>query len=183
MNNKIYSIQGQNFSLLPNDLNLLNKAAPMIAMLRKLSYEYTKDLDLSEANEYKLRISEISEAKVQMEDILSEGVDENGVELSSEKITEMYGRIDELQNKYDEITEELKQNTVVQNMLRLKEELESYALIELLTDISFLKPILKKILKGGDIDKIDFSNNETIGFIKDVVTDFFTVMNRSSLKL
>jgi hypothetical protein len=180
---KTYSIQGENFTLLPNDLSLLNKAAPMIARLRKLSYEYTKDIDLSPANEYRSRMTELSEAKLQLENILNEGKDDEGNELSDDKRNELGTRINELIDKLEQVRTEFNSDTAVQNLLKLKEELESYALIELLTDISFLKPVLKKILTGGSLDKINFSDSGSIVFIKDVVTDFFTVMNRSSVKL
>lgn len=180
---KTYSIQGENFTLLPNDLSLLNKASPLIARLRKLSYEYTKDIDLTSASDYRARITELSEARQQLESILNDGKDDEGNELSGEKRNEMETRISDLSARLDEVTNEFKSDTAVQNLLKLKEELESYALIELLTDVAFLKPVLKKILAGGDIDKINFSEGGAIEFIRDVVTDFFTVMNRSSLKL
>jgi uncharacterized protein YsxB (DUF464 family) len=183
MENKTYTIQGQTFNLLPNDLNLLNKAAPMIAKLRKLSYDYTKDIDLSTANDYRARITELTHAKKQIEEIMAEGRDEHGNELSDEKKNEMQARINEISGKLEAITEEFKNDISLQNLLRLKEELESYALIELLTDIDFLKPILKKILIGGKVESLDFSDAGAIEFIRDVVTDFFTVMNRSSMKL
>lgn len=180
---KTYSIQGESFTLLPNDLSLLNKAAPMIARLRKLSYEYTKDIDLSPANEYRSRMTELSEAKQQLESILNDGKDDEGNDLSAEKRNEMDSRITELTDRLEQVKTEFSADTAVQNLLKLKEELESYALIELLTDIAFLKPVLNKVLTGGNLDKINFSDSGSIVFIKDVVTDFFTVMNRSSVKL
>lgn len=183
MENKTYEIQGQTFKLLPNDLSLLNKAAPMIARLRKLTYEYTKDIDLSEAQEYRNRLSELNEGKAQIEELLSSGLDENTNELDEEKKSEFQTGVVNITKNIEVVNEEFNSNTPLQNLLKLKEELESYALIELLTDIEFLKPILKKILTGGKIDSLDFSDTCIIGFIRDVVTDFFTVMNRNSLKL
>lgn len=182
MENKTYEIQGETFKLLPNDLNLLNKAAPMIARLRKLTYEYTKDIDLSEAQQYKSRLAELNEAKAQLDELLSANKDDNGNELSEDKKTELKNRLDDIAGKIGENAEGFNNNTALLNLLKLKEELESYALIELLTDIDFLKPILKKILCGGKIELLDFTDAGIIGFIRDVVTDFFSVMNRSSLK-
>lgn len=179
---KTYSIQGQTFSLLPNDLNLLNKAAPMIARLRKLSYQYTKDIDLTPVNEHKSRINELNTAKHQIVESLNLGREENGNEFTEEQKSELQLRADELNEKHSQALVDFSEDAEVQNLLKLKEELESYALIELLTDIDFLKPILKKILKGGDAETIDYSDSSFIGFIKDVVTDFFTVMNSSRLK-
>lgn len=183
MESKTYTIQGQDFTLLPNDLNLLNKAAPMIARLRKLVFEYSKDIDTSEADSYKARINELTEAKVQLEEILAACRDETGNELSEDRRTELSGRVSEICRKIDEVTNDFSSNGAAMGVLKLKQELESYALIELLTDIDFLKPIMKKILKGGNIDKLDYSDPAIIGFIRDVVTDFFTVMNKNSLKL
>ncbi len=183
MHSKSYEIQGQTFALLPNDLNLLNKAAPMIARLRKLVYEYTKDLELSEVNEYRSRLNELTEAKKQLEEILNSNEDENANELTEDKKNELQNRINEISERTDSLTVEFSENTALLNLLKLKEELESYALIELLTDIDFLKPVLKKILTGGKVESLDFTNTSVIGFIRDVVTDFFTVMNRNSLKL
>lgn len=183
METKTYEVQGQKFTLLPNDLNLLNKAAPMIARLRKLTYEYTKDIDLSEVQSYRTRITELSEAKEQLEQILNSTRDENGNELTEDKQSELQNRINEISRRFNAASEEFNDNTALLNLLKLKEELESYALIELLTDIDFLRPILKKILTGGRVDSLDFSDTGVIGFIREVVTDFFSVMNRNSLKL
>jgi hypothetical protein len=183
MQNKIYELQGQTFTLLPNDLNLLNKAAPMIARLRKLTYEYTKDLDLSEVQAYRLRLADLNEAKTQIDELLVSNLDENSNELTESKRSELEIRRNELSGKIESVNREFNTNSSLSNLLKLKEELESYALIELLTDIEFLKPVLKKILKGGSVDSLDFSNSDIIGFIRNVVTDFFSVMNSTSLKL
>lgn len=182
MENNTYKIQGQTFQLLPNDLSLLNKAAPMIARLRKLVYEYTKDIDTTSADKYNERINELSESKQQLEEIINSGMDENGNELTEDSRNKLNSRINELTEKHKLAVNEFNNDAIASGALKLKQELEGYALIELLTDIDFLKPILKKILVGGSTDNLNFNDGEAIGFIRSVVTDFFTVMNRNSFK-
>src|SRR5687767_8533242 len=122
MQNKTYELQGQTFTLLPNDLNLLNKAAPMIARLRKLTYEYTKDLDLSEVQAYRTRLEELNEAKTQVDEILASGLDENGNELTYDKRSELEIRVNEVSGKIESVNREFNANTSLLNLLKLKEE-------------------------------------------------------------
>lgn len=175
---KTYKAGDLSFQMIDDELKLLNSAAPLIARLRKLSYEYTKDLDFTEEKAYKDKLQESLIALEQLRDILETGKDENDNEITEEKRQEITGRITGLETKVKEIQAEFTNNIPLQNLIALKSELESYALIELLTDLSLIKPIFKKILIG-DIEKIDWP---TAGeFVREVVTDFFTVMNKLKL--
>lgn len=182
MANKIYTIGGQEFRLLENNLGLLNKAAPLIARLRKLSFEYTKDIDMSLVNRHEDRITELKEAKSQLEEFLTSGKDEAGGELSDDTKSGLSSKIAGLESKISDALSEFQNDKLAQNLIKLKNEMESYSLVELISDIAFIKPILKKILTGGSIDTIDFTDMSSIGFVRDVITDFFSVMRLTSLR-
>jgi hypothetical protein len=177
---KTYEIQGQSFTLLDNNLSLLNKAVPVIAKLRTLTASYTKALDLSGVKRYSNRINELATARDNGQAILDEGIEEDKP-ITDERKKELELKVKELDEKVKLTTNEYEADSEVQAVISLKNELEGYALLELITDTDFLKPILKKILKGGDLNSLDWSKEDAMIFTRDVVTDFFSVMSNSNL--
>ena len=179
---KKYSIQEQEFELIGDNLMLLNKAAPLIAQLRKLTYEYSKDLDFFEIEAFKAELTIKQTAKSQIETILNTGTID-GVALTDIQRTEYTAQFEILTKKINDGLVEFESNVKWQNLIKLKSELDGYALIELMTDIDLLKPIFKKILRGGNLEAINWDDTTVIGFVRDVVTDFFSVLNTNNLKL
>lgn len=169
MKNKIYTFRGQSFELLPNDLSLLNKAAPLLIKYRKLHYEYTKDINMQPVEEIRERAGELKTAITQLESI--ENKDQT--------------RIDELTEKLHKTEDELKNNNSLQSLIKLYNDCEGLVMYELITDIEFMKPFLKKILAGtaegnaasggkpGNFDELDFTDTGIPDFIKEIITDFF----------
>lgn len=177
-----YTIQGQEFVMIDNSLSLLNKAAPLIARLRKLTFEYTKDIDLNCLEPYKARLEELNNAVSSINDTLTLGTDENGEPLTDEQKNTYAERLTKLKGKIEEVDNELKNDAVAFNTMQLRNEMESFALIELVTDLDFLKPVFKKILQGGDLSKVDFSQDDALDFARAVVTDFFIFTSRKMPK-
>ncbi len=177
METKTYNIQGESFRLQANTLAVKKYGARLIARIRKLAYEYTKDTDFTVLEKYNERKQELNTAKSQIQELIDSNTDEQGYELTEENKQDYRKRINEYDLKLSGIDSELKNDTEAQRIIKLKAELESLAMVELLADIEFLKEILDKLLKDGDIKKIDFSTPEARHFMTEVIYDFFCSMS------
>lgn len=179
---KIYTVQGQSFKLLAFNLSMLNKAVPLIHRLRKLYNEYTGSIDMSAVEAYQARLKEIEIAKSQLDELISSGKDENETELTEEKKSEINRRIVELEQKIKNIKTDYENDDNVQNLLNDKLQGESLAMFELITDVAFIKPVLSKILTGGDLNKIDLNDITLLNFLREVITDFFLLILSSKIQ-
>jgi hypothetical protein len=184
---KTYAFNGAAFQLKPNDLELLKDASPLILKHRKLVHEYTKDIDMSEAERFKDRIRELETAIKQLEETGpvdgTEPVPCKQGQFDPIPAVMAQNRIDLLRDKLNEVKAEFENNYKVQSLIKLHNECEGSALMELVTDAEFMKPFLKKILlpvNDSDIDKIDFEDIAVVGFVKEVVMDFFSIITGNS---
>lgn len=174
MINKTYTFRGQSFQLLPNNLSLLNKAAPLLIKYRKLHFEYTKDINMQPVEELREGINELRTAITQLESI--ENKDQARTEELAEKLSKTEG--------------ELKNNNALQSLIKLYNDCEGLVMYELITDIAFIKQFLKKILVGtaessgkpGNIDELDFTDTGITDFIKEIITDFFLAALKNKRK-
>ena len=181
MNTKTYKIQGMSFSLQPNTLEVKKYGARLLAKLRKLAYEYTKDTDFSVLENYSERKQELETAKNQIQGLINSNYNENGYELTEDKKREYIFRINEYEVKLNGIAKELENDRTAQRIIQLKSELETCAIIELLSDVEFVKEIFGKLLKGG-VSKLDFGAPDTMNFVTEVMHDFFCLMSGNGLK-
>lgn len=181
MDNKTYSVQGLEFTFSGNELALLNKAAPMIAKLRRLEASYMKDIDLSPVKKYQDRVNELNEAKSQLQEILSSGKNDKQEDLTEDEKSNLSGRIEVLSGKVTDEETAFLNDKEARALVDLETEMKGFALLELITDIDFIKPVLKKLLKG-DFEKIDFTKEDILSFVRDVITDFFVGMQNLKLK-
>jgi hypothetical protein len=179
MNTKAYKIQNQTFSLQSNTLDVKKYGARMLARLRKLAYEYTKDADFSVLENYSERKHELETAKNQIQELIDTNTDENGYELTEAKKREYIFRINEYEVKLKGIVHELENDASAQKIMSLKAELETCAMIELLSDNQFIAETFGKLLTG-DISKLDFSAPEAMHFVTEVMHDFFCLMSGSA---
>lgn len=165
MNDKIYSIQGNSFKMLPLNLGLMNKAAPLLLKYRKLHFEYTGDIDTSRVENAEENISGLKTVIDELED----------------KEGDHSARITELKEKLQLLEEEHKNDRKLQSVIKLYNDCEGLAMYELLTSRNIIIPFLKNVLAdaGGNIpsqiDNIDFNLAGAADFIKEVLTDFFTL--------
>ena len=172
MNEKIYTIQGISFKMLPLNLGLMNKAAPLLVKYRKLHFEYTGDIDMSEVESAEETINDLKTAIDELE---------NKDGDNSARITELK---EELQLK----EEDLEKDTGIRVLKKLYGDCESIAMYELLTDMKTVIPFLKSVLVNsvsnapGQIGSIDFNLAGTAEFIREVLTDFFTLTLQSAGK-
>lgn len=160
MVNKIYKYKDQEYRLKSNDLELLRFAAPVLIKYRKLLHEYTKDIDLSELEYYQSRISELKTA-------ISQLIDDN----DDDKVKELSSKLNEEEMKFCE-------NTELNSLMSLYSDCEGLVLLELISDIDFIKPFIKRILIG-DTSKLNFEDEEILMLIRDAVSDFFIITSRS----
>lgn len=181
MNTKTYKIQNQTFSLKSNTLDVNKYGARLLGRLRKLAYEYTKDADFSVLEIYTVPLDELNTAKNQIHELIDSNTDENGYELTEDKKQDFLKRINEYETKLNGINRELKSDSHAQKAIQLKSELETCAMIELISDNQFITEIFGKLLTG-DISKLDFSAPEVMHFVTEVIHDFFCLMSGSALK-
>jgi predicted RNase H-like nuclease (RuvC/YqgF family) len=159
--NKIFSNKGSTYRLRKIDLGVLNKAVPLLLKFRRLLFEYTKDIDDSELHKARNEIEEIKTAISQVESLVPADTDESA----------------RLKGKLDKAESELKNNGKLQSQLQYISEAETLALFELLTDRNTILPLLKNILEPIDNTnaEIDIEDSGSLEFIKEVVTDFFSL--------
>lgn len=182
MENKTYNIQGEVFSLQANTLDVKKYGVRLLARIKKLAYEYTKDTDFSVLEKYNERINELETAKNQVQGLIDSNIDEHGYDLNYANKLDYIKRINEYETKLNGIKSDFKNNKEVQRVINLKAELEKCAMIELLSDVEFLKEVFNKLLIGGDIKKIDFGSPDAMAFITEVIYDFFCSIGGNSLK-
>ncbi len=179
MNTKTYKIQNQTFSLKSNTLDVKKYGARLLARLRKLAYEYTKDADFSELEKYTVPLDELNTAKNQIQGLIDSNTDEYGNELTEVKKREYIFRINEYETKLNGLNRELKNDSSAQKAIQLKAELETCAMIELLSDNQFITETFGKLLTG-DISKLEFNAPEAQHFVTEVMHDFFCLMSGSA---
>jgi hypothetical protein len=155
-----YTYKGLQYKLKDNDLELLRLAAPMLIKYRKLLYEYTKDIDLTELEEYRTRIYDIKTA-------ISQHINDEDDEIGKQLIRTLT------------IAEkEFSDNAKIQSLMSLYADCEGLVLLEIISDINFIKPFIKRILIG-DTEKLNFEDDEILKLIRDAVSDFFIITSRS----
>lgn len=153
----------------PFNLGLMNKAAPLLMKYRRLHYEYTKDIDMSRVEEVQNRIDELKTAIAQIEPA---GTAHNA-------------RLHTLKEKLIAAESELSSNASVRNLVKLYRDTEGLAMYKLITDTGIIKPFLVDIMIPTEsnchkVNDLDFNDRGILGFIKEVITDFFsyTLQNR-----
>jgi hypothetical protein len=162
MEERIYTFKNIKYKLKPLTLAVLSAAAPMLAAFRKLVYKYTADIDMSEVNSAKERISELETAIRQTEEN-EPGTDNN--------------RSIELNNSLDKAKRELQNNQYFQSALKLYNECSGLAMLELMGSKELITGFIENVVCSADGNgskvHLDFSDKEAAEFVKDVVTDFF----------
>ncbi len=152
MQNKIYTFNGEQFTLRKNNLDLMNKANEMLVTYRKKLFEYTSDLDMHEADYYR---NQIEEYKISISFI------EKRIEGAKAS-----DNVQEVQKEQAEL------NRVNALLAELESECRNSVLLAIMTDKELMKKTLYSILKG-DCSKLDFESPEIFIFIREVITDFF----------
>lgn len=154
------------FSVSENNLALLNASAPILVMHRKLTSEYTSDIDLSRLQEYQKRIGRLELAIKQLKE-------KKEITKEDEELIEKY-TID-----LETINKDLEQDTEVKSLIDLKNNIEAIILTEIASDTIIMFRFFKKILKG-DVSKIDVSDTqEFIKFSSEVLAFFFSIMAKN----
>jgi benzoyl-CoA reductase/2-hydroxyglutaryl-CoA dehydratase subunit BcrC/BadD/HgdB len=180
MAQKIYTYKGNTFGMRDNDLELLKYASPVLVKYRKLLYEYTNDIDMSALDTHRQRLDQFKTAVSQLQELLKEipeNIEEEDIENEQNK-SKYTGEIERLTKLLNETQKEFDNDIIVQKQIRLYNECEGFVILNIISDIQFIKPILKNILTG-DFRLLDFNDPGIIDFIREVVIDFFLIIARN----
>ncbi len=163
---KVYEFNGKKYRLRELDLNLLHDASPLLIKYRELHYRYTCNIDTTtldtaeyEAEQLKQAINECDSSEIEY--------------------------LSKLELKLKEAEDVLKSPGLIA-LKKYISDTEALALFEILTDAVFMKGILNKILipdsgkEKIDITEDDLRSKDSIGFIKEVIADFFLLTMKNS---
>lgn len=166
--------QSHNFELKDVNLNVKKCFARITARLKTIQYDYTKDIDFSPVENVVKPIEQIELQLSQIEKCLETGKNSKGQDIDRAEYEKMQH---DKKAEYSQMLQAFNDNIEIQNLLKLRNELEALALVELITDTNFIKPLLKDILKG-DIDKLDFEQEDILPFISEVLVSFFALVKK-----
>lgn len=164
-------IQGLKFQLKEPTLNTKKYLTRLVAGLRKITHLYTGDVDFRILEGYRKKLNELNLAKQQVSKVLEEKKDSKG-ELTEEKTAEYETALANLVERIGILNSEFSEDLEAQSQQDLLNELEALALLEYSKDEKAIKPILKQILEG-EVDKIDFDEDDVAPFLAGIITGFF----------
>lgn len=167
-NMNTYEINGNKYRLKELTLGVLNAASPLLCAYRQEFYRLTGDNDTSQLNELKNEIDLIQEALNAAE----------SNELPENEINKLSNRLEELTNKLNKAPYSSQQKFI--------KEMESLALLNVLTDTELLSDVMNGILENENdgtkkINEKHLNSPGSIEFIKQVIADFFLHIPNSSL--
>jgi hypothetical protein len=182
---KQYQHNGKTYRLKPLSLGMMKTVMPLLVKLRKLQYEYTKDIDMSDLNNLKSHIGELETAKSQFEEQFENDI-ENG------ERTDIAGKISVIDDKIFAHRDELNINESFRQKIKLFNECSAMAVYEVVTDEDIIKPVMSAILtcdEGVDKEPPAFFEESGLSwgsmdesFILQVITDFFLLIQKSRMK-
>lgn len=163
---KVYEFGGHKFKMSPNTIGLLHLAAPVLIKYRKLEYQYTNDIDLSEVHKVNERLEELKDAIADLQEVPEDVRD--------------IKRIEELRETLKAENEAFLNDTGLQNGIQLYNECIALAMYELITDMSLMRPLMNNILVGDiKAGMLDYTDPAIVDFIKNVIADFFFITKQS----
>jgi len=174
---KQYTFNGKTYQLNPITLSVMKCAIPVIVKLRKLQYEYTKDIDMRDVNIEKSRLAELETAKKQLSKLMLGDI------MNEERLA-IAEKISILNDKISAQKDELNLNEVFKQKTKLYNECFALAVYEVVTDTELIKPVIESLVTGseGNDINIDYENTESIEFISKVIHDFFLHMQKNKMK-
>ena len=162
---KTYKYKEKEFTLKPFNLDMMNRQSKLLKAYQKLSSRETLELRRDFAEEFKIK-DELEKAIGVYEralDTLPEGNE-------SEK-ERLQGLLDNKMNEYES-------NGTVAVLDKLIKDTEQGNLIELITNTEIIKPFINDVL-SGDVNSIDWNDEDVAKFIGEVVLDFYTYSQAS----
>ncbi len=168
MQNKIYTFNGEQFTLRKNNLDLMNKANEMLVTYRKKLFEYTSDLDMHEADYYR---NQIEEYKISIS-FIEKRIEGAKASDNVQEVQKEQAELNRVNALLAELEDEFNADIKLQNLIKLESECRNSVLLAIMTDKELMKKTLYSILKG-DCSKLDFESPEIFIFIREVITDFF----------
>jgi len=161
----IFEFNGKKYRLRELDLDLLNRATPLLTRYRELHYKYTSTLDTTKLDEAENEVL-----------LLKKALDEI-TEQDSEN-SEVYSR---LSGKLKSAEEKLNSTELI-SIRQYINDMEALALYEIITDASFMAKLLSEILVNDSstgkviIIESDLKDPSSLEFIKRIIADFFLLM-------
>lgn len=167
--NKTYEVQGQKFELRPLDLSAKKAGLKLTSKLYKLQHEYLGGIDFSAMDKYESRLEELNTAKSQVELIVK---DTKGKEHKEKTI-----QLKTLNENIKKVNKKYNADIEARDLKTLKEQLNTFAMADLLIDTDFIKSIFSLIL-NGNLDNVELKPD----FASEVINDFFLLFGQSKKK-
>jgi len=165
-NNNIYRVGTAEYRLKELTLGVMHYAVPLFRKYRQQHFELTRGIDTSALEAKKQEISDLEDALQQLK----------GSELTDST------HIAKLSVRLEEAKAALKSDTKLNTLQKYYSEMEALAMYSLITDKELLMEILPEILESTAGKAISpeeaaslLENAGSITFVKDAVTDFFSL--------
>lgn len=165
-NIRIYKAGKTEYRLKPLTLGVLHHAVPIFMKYRQLHFELTGAIDTSELEDMQHQVKELELALQQLK----------------EADTPDEAQIARLSTKLDETNAALNTDTKLKNVQKYLNDMEALVLYSLITDKVLLGKVLPGILEKttGNAMTVNeaadiLESTYSLDFIKDAVTDFFTL--------
>mgnify|MGYP001235136921 CR=1 FL=1 len=165
-NNNIYRVGTAEYKLKELTLGVMHYAVPLFRKYRQQHFELTSGIDTSELDLKQKEISDLAKALQQL----------NGAELPDST------HISKLSARLVEAKAALKSDAKLNTLQKYYSEMEALAMYSLITDKELLMEILPEILESTEGKTILpeeaaslLDNAGSITFVKDAVTDFFSL--------
>ncbi|MBE2217979.1 MAG: hypothetical protein IAE90_07250 [Ignavibacteria bacterium] len=165
-NNNIYKAGSAGYRLKELTLGVMHYAVPLFKKYRQQHFELTCGIDTTELEAKQKEISDLTEALEQL----------NGAGSSDS------AQRTKLAAKLEETKAALESDTKLRTLQKYYSDMEALAMYSLITDKELLREILPEILERAEGKPITpeqaaalLDNAGSIAFVKDAVTDFFSL--------
>lgn len=165
---KTYKYKELEFTLKPFNLDMMNRQGRLLKEYERLSAKENIDLRRDFEKEFKMK-DELEKSISRFEQALETLPPGNEAER------------ERLQGLLDAKREEYETDGTIQILKKLLKDTEGSNLILLITNREIIKPFIDEVLIG-DVNSIDWEDENVAKFIGEVVLDFFTYSQTSKQK-
>ena len=165
-NNKTYKAGNSVYRLKELTLGVMHQAVPLFRKYRELHFELTGGIDTSELESMQRQVNELELVLEQ----LNSGASPDAIQIAR------------LSTKLEETKAALNTDPILKNVQKYYSDMEALAMYSLFTDKELLGSVLPGILETTEGNSMTANETaailesaEGLNFVKDAVTDFFSL--------